>query len=257
MNYHLRSLSWLQLSCLAILALMVAPVAFAVVSSAPLAPHTGTAFLTTASLGGMIMLRDEAGEHATGGGGPVAVDDAIRAISDTSMTMSQRLSVAMQALKGVDPTNQLATIKADLDKARADLAARDTEVTDLKAAVEKLNTKLAARDEDVKQADEARAAAEKRTQELEAKEQDLEKRALAKSKEKLGAIGIASTDLPAPDAKVGTTEVSAEDQIRALSGSRRTEAALHFKQHGKLPDWFAAEYATVLKLQSKKALALN
>lgn len=168
------------------------------------------------------------------------VADAIQAIDDKTLTISQRLSVAANALRGIDPTGQLANVKSELDKAKADLSARDEEITQLKASVADLEKQVTAREKDLEAADAARVTAEKRTAELEAMEQDLDKRALAKSKEKLGALGIASSELPKADNKpAGDDKADAEAAIRKLPGTQRTKAALHFKAHGTLPDWMA------------------
>lgn len=183
------------------------------------------------------------------------VTEAIQAIEDKALPMGQRLTVAANALRGIDPTNQLATLKSQLDQAKADLSARDEEITKLKAANADLEKQVAAREADVTAADEARVKAEKTAADLQAKEQDLDKRAEAKAKEHLGALGMKSTDLPAQDPKQGEQDdkASAEEQIRELSGSRRTEAAIFFKQHGKLPDWFAAEHEKAMQLKAKNA----
>ena len=168
------------------------------------------------------------------------VADAIHAIDDKTLTISQRLSVAANALRGIDPTGQLANIKAELDKAKLDLSARDEEITTLKASLADLEKQVTAREKDLEAADAARVAAEKTAADLQAKEQDLDKRASAKAKEKLGALGIASTELPKADNKpAGDEKAEAQAAIRKLSGTQRTKAALYFQAHGTLPDWMS------------------
>ena len=246
MKHYVPRLSLLQVVSICILALMCAPMAIAAMSTAPaVAPGSGS-LLTFASLGmGGMILRAPAEDGTEGGGAeggkPVAIADAITALEDKTLPMSQRLGVAVQALRGIDPTGQLATIKTELETARSNLTARDTEITDLKAQITALKSQLSAREADVKTADEARAAAEKKAADLEAKEQDLNKRAEAKSKEKLGALGIKSTELP--NAQSHQPKDGGDDdkaRILKMTGNERIAAGSYYQKHGSLEGFTGA-----------------
>lgn len=236
-----RRSHWLTIACLIILGLMCAPLGL-------MAASTGAG--TPLATGGMNMpllgaigigavgftLRSPASEDGDGGGGDGKVDlaAAVAQIEDKTLPISQRLGVAVQALKGIDPTQQLATIKQQLTDANATLALRDGEITRLKAELDTAQRTLTARDKDVTDLEAANAQLETEAQNLRAKEQDLDKRAGQKSKEHVAALGFPASQLPAPDAAAEKTD---EDRIRELKGSQRVSAALFFKQHKKLPEW--------------------
>lgn len=236
----LRRHGWLTLASVLILSVMLLPVGiFAAVASPTVAADGGTMSLAALGMFGLpMMLRDEASDSGEGGGG-IDTAAALAKVEDRTLTMSERLSIAAKALRGIDPTNQLATVNADLTQARADLAERDATISQLQNDLQTANARIASLEQDVKQADQARAAAETEATTLRAAEQDLDKRAKALAKEQLGALGIASNQLPKTDPKAGEIDdkKAAETAILELKGSRRIEAALHFKQHGKLPDW--------------------
>ena len=244
-KHYLPRFSWLQLACICILGLMLSPLAFAAsTTAAPVAPGGGSLLgLAALGLGGM-MLRAPASEEDPGGGGggkqeqTLALPDAIKAIEDKTLPMSQRLGVALKALQGVDPTGQLATVKAELDKAKLDLSARDADLVTVRADLATANKQIAALQSDVSEADKARATAEKTAQDLQAKEQNLETRAEAKVKEKMAALGFPTSKLPKDvDANNAEDKTGPEARIRELTGSKRTQAAIYFEQHKKLPDW--------------------
>lgn len=190
-----------------------------------------------------------ADEQPSGGGASapapaIPIAEAVVKITEAAdnkqLSFGQRFDIIKQVAKGIDPTGQLADAKAELDKAKLDLSARDEEITKLKASLADLEKQVTAREKDLEAADAARVAAEKTAADLQAKEQDLDKRALAKSKEKLGALGIASTELPKADNKpAGDEKAEAQAAIRKLSGTQRTKAALYFQAHGTLPDWMS------------------
>lgn len=233
----------LRAICLLILAAMFAPAAMAAASAAPVGlptasgPHLGAAFLA-AGLGGMIILRSPAGDEgdAGGGGGQQASDDkpvdaaeALAAVENKTLPMSERLSVAAKALRGIPPAEQFAKVKMDLHAA-------DNTIILLKGTLEDKNKQIAALQADVKQLEDANAKLEQTNKDLAAKEQDLNKRASEQAKQIARGIGIEAKELPA--AQTGDeAQPTAEDRIRALEGTKRMEAALHFKQHGKLPTW--------------------
>jgi chromosome segregation ATPase len=171
----------------------------------------------------------------------VGIPDAIAAIEDKTLPMSQRLGVALKALQGVDPTGQLATVKADLDTAKTDLSARDGEITQLKADLDAAQKRITALESDVASADQARADAEKTSADLQSKEQDIATRADALAKEKIAALGFNSNQLPPQNTEHqgndDAGEKSPEARIRKLEGNQRIVAAMHFQKHGKLPDF--------------------
>lgn len=180
----------LKISMIAVIALCLIPVLPALAM-----PH-GIGGLAAAGMLGMTTFRFA---EATDPANPdaVGIPDAIKAIEDKTLLMSQRLGVALKVLQGIDPTGQLATIKADLDKAKTDLTARDGDITKLKADLDAANKRITAMEADVKTHDEDRAKAEKEAADLRAKEQDLEKRAAARANEKIAALGFSSSKLPA------------------------------------------------------------
>jgi regulator of replication initiation timing len=231
----------LRALCILILAVMCAPAAMAAASAAPIglpaasSSHLGAAFLA-AGLGGMMFLRAPAGEEGgdNGGGGAQSEDKvdvaaALAAIEDKTLTMSQRITVAMKALRGIPPAEQFAKVKADLDTANSTLAT-------VRGELDTANQQLAALQADVKQLEEANAKLEKENKDLAAKEADLNKRASEQAKQIARGIGIQADQLPA--AQTGEeAQPTAEDRIRELEGTKRMEAALYYKQHGKLPAW--------------------
>lgn len=198
---------------LAILAFMLAPVgAFAAVS--------GSGFtLPVASMGGFNMalcgigatagvvaygLRNKASEEGDGGGGAETPNaaEALAKIEDKTLPMGQRLQVAAAALRGVDPTGQLATVKQSLTDAQAALAAKETELQGLQSQLTDLQNQLAAREADVKSLEESNAKLEQTNKDLQSKEQDVDKRASAKAKEQVAALGFPAANLPAPNSEL-------------------------------------------------------
>lgn len=197
----------LRAICLLILAAMFAPAAMAAASAAPVGlpaasgPHLGAAFLA-AGLGGMMILRSPAGEEgdAGGGGGSQASDDkpvdaaeALAAVENKTLPMSERLSVAAKALRGIPPAEQFAKVKMDLHAA-------DNTIILLKGTLEDKNKQITALQADVKQLEDANAKLEQTNKDLAAKEQDLNKRASEQAKQVVRGIGIEASKLPAATA---------------------------------------------------------
>lgn len=247
MKLYLPRLSWMQIACITILALMCAPLVIAATSSAVMVPHSGYA-LTTAGVLCITGMRFEPAEDpadpakASGGG----IAEALAAIEDKTLPMSQRLGVALKALQGIDPTNQLAKVQADLQTATKSLGERDATIAQLQGQLEAAQKQISALQADVADHEQAAAAAEQRAKAAEAKEQDLEKRAEAKAKEKMNTIGFPAARLPTESTKLSQADEDAdkpEAQIRKLKGNARTKAALEFKSTGKLPDWVATTLA--------------
>lgn len=245
MKHHLSSFRRspaLRILCILILTVMCAPMAMAA-SVTPAGP-------TLASVGGfnplmiagvvgglgcmglMSKAGDEGGEN---GGGAKTEEEAITPeaaivqLKDGTLTMSQRIGVALKALQGIPPADQFTKVKADLDTANAEL-------TRVKSELDIATKRMTALEADVKGLEEANAALEKTNKDLRAKEQDLEKRASDKAKQIARSVGIEANKLPA--AQTGDeSQPSAEDRIRELTGNKRVEAALYYKQHKKLPEW--------------------
>lgn len=245
-----RRSTTLRIACLLILAVMCAPAAMAAaitVTPAPtLASVSGFSPLFVAGgiglagLGLMNAAKDDGSEN--GGGEPKQEDKpvdpaaAIQQIEDRTLPMSQRLSVAANALRGIAPAEQFTKVKADLATAHSTIQAKDTEIVDLKAKLKTAEDQLAAAQTDVSTLEQANAKLEQANKDLAAKEQDLAKRASEQAKQIVRGIGMEAGKLPA--AQTGDdAQPTAEDRIRELKGMKRTEAALHFKQHGKLPAW--------------------
>jgi hypothetical protein len=231
---RLKNSPLLKFAIFAVLGLCLIPLLPAAVT-----PH-GLGSIAAAGMIGIPMMKmEEASDPANPDA--IGIPDAIKAIEDKTMPMAQRLTVAVKALQGVDPTGQLATLKTDFDKAKTDLSARDSEITQLKADLDAAQKQITALEADVKSADESRALAEKKTADLEAKEQDITKRADSLAKEKMRTLGFNSTDLPPQNpehqADDDAGEKSPEARIRKLTGNARIIAGIHFKEHGKLPDF--------------------
>lgn len=245
MKHHLSSFrrsTALRVLCILILTIMCAPMAMAasITPGAPVLAVGGFNPLMLAGgvgilgLGLMNAAKDDGSEN---GGGAKADDEvitpeaAIVSLKDGTLTMSQRLGVALKALQGIPPAEQFTKVQADLATANADL-------TRVKGELDTATKRVTALEADVKGLEESNAALEKTNKDLQAKEQDLDKRASEKAKLIARSVGFDASKLPA--AQTGDeTQLSAEDRIRALTGSKRTEAALFYKQHKKLPDWMA------------------
>lgn len=186
----------------------------------------GTATMAAAGLfGAPLVLRDKADEHGGGGGGTVPDPaTALAKLEDVTLPMSQRLSVAVQALKGIDPTNQLATIKTQLDEANKTLAARDSEITQLKGDLATASKRITALETDVSEAQAATAAAETRAKAAESKEQDLGKRADAMAKERMRELGFKAADLPPASDNLPSDTPKTEAEMEKRLAECKTQA---------------------------------
>lgn len=218
MKYHLSSFRrspWLSVACLLILGLMFAPLGIMAATASPVTPLASVGGFNPIMIGALGVgavcygLRKEAGEEGEGGGdGPKAEDKldltaAIAKLEDKTLPISQRMTVALQALKGIDPTQQLAGIQQKLTDANASITLKDAEITKLKAELDTAQKTLAAREKDVSDLEASNAQLETEAKDLRAKEQDLDKRAGQKSKEHVASLGFPSSKLPAPDSKAG------------------------------------------------------
>lgn len=252
MKHHLSSFrrsTALRVLCILVLAIMCAPAAMAAAASAPAglpiasSSHAGSAFLA-AGLGGMIMLRSAADDNGgdNGGGGKAAtesldIDAAMADIEDRTIPLTKRLSiaqrigVAFKTLQGQAPAEQFTKVSADLATTQAALKAKEKELSDARARISALEADAAENEKTI-------TALGQENKDLKAKEQDLEKRASEKAKSIVRGVGIEANKLPAAQG-AEDNQPTAEERIKQLTGNKRTEAALYFKQHKKLPEWMA------------------
>lgn len=174
-------------------------------------------------MGAPLLLRDKAGEHEGGGGGQGEqasdVAEVLKTANDTTLPMSQRFSVMMKALQGIDPTNQLATMKSKVTELEKTLSLNQNELAKAKADLETATKRIAALETDVSDAQAATADAEKKAKDLEAKEQDLAKRADAMAREKMKGLGFASNKLPSATDKL-PQEANLEDARKAFAEAK-------------------------------------
>lgn len=232
-NRFARRNPWVFTTAIILLAVLFLPLALLAFTADAGAGGTGVSTLAMAGLmGAPFMLRDKAGEHEGGGGGDGAPDvaTALAEIQDTTLPMSQRLGIALKALGGIDPTNQLAKIQADLTEVQGQLVARDSELAQVRGELETANKQIEALTTDVTEAQAATAAAETRAKELQAKEQDLQKRVDAKVKEELAAKGFPAAKLPAASENMPDKEMG-RAAFDKLSASEQNE---FMRQGGKL-----------------------
>lgn len=184
-------------------------------------------------------------ELAPGGTGSVAADapklaeEFATAADPAKMTIAQRITAAGGILAKGDA--HIGTLTARIAEHEKAIAVKDAELLDLKSRLETAEAKVTKLEADAKEISDAMATIETEAKELRAKENDLEKRAQAKANERLGALGIRSTDLPKHDPahEEKSDKASAEDRIRKLTGSARVQAAIHFKATGKLPEFMS------------------
>lgn len=158
-------------------------------------------------------------EQHGGGDTPPTPAAAIQAIEDKTLPMSQRLTVAMNALKGIPPAEQFAQVQADLANTQATLQARENDLAAAQARVTALETDLAAIE-----AEKAALAQENVT--LKAQETDLTKRTEARVKEQMASLGFPAAALPNPDAAV--------NQENAADLWKQAEATADAKEKGRL-----------------------
>ena len=189
----------------------------------------------------LYLLAEASDTPAAGGGDNKPVDPAaaIAAIEDKTLPMSQRLGVALSALKGIPPAEQFAKVKTDLDAAQTLLKTRDGEL----AAANKQITALQA---DVTTLEEANAKLETTNKDLAAKEQDLEKRASLKAKQIAQSVGIDANKLPPAQTEGTQTETGSKAAYTAFAKEKNPDLKAELYQAYKL------EVA-----KEKKAAALN
>ena len=170
-----------------------------------------------------------ADDAPTGGGGtspsPTTAPSAealklaeeFAAADPAKMTIAQRIAAAGGILaKGDAHISTLNTRIADHEKS---IAAKDKEIAELKDKLEAAEKKVTKLEAEAKEISDAMAKIETEAKELKSKEQDLDKRAEAKSKERLGAIGFPSAKAPAASDKP-----TAEDSLDDLRARFKAES---------------------------------
>lgn len=239
MKHHLSSFRrspWLRIALIVILGLMFAPVGVMAATSSVATPLASVGGFNPVMIGALgvgamcIGLRKEASEEGDGGGGgdgqkaedKLDLTAAIAKLEDKTLPISQRLSVAVQALKGIDPTQQLAGVQKQLTDAKASIALKDGEIAKLKAELDTAQKTLSAREKDVTDLEAANARLETEVKDLRAKEQDIDKRAGQKSKEHVASLGFPAAKLPGPTGEKGN-ETPAQRALAAFQAETDTE----------------------------------
>ena len=176
-------------------------------------------------------LRSPADDHSPeGGGGTTALATALATLEDRTLPMSQRLSVAMAAMRGIDPTNQLASLQEQLTTAQTALTDKQAELAQLQSELETATAQIAALTTDVTDAQAATAAAEARAQAAEANEQDIAKRVDARVKEELASKGFPAAKLPSSSdeiqAELPANKAELEEQLGKLKTANERRALL-------------------------------
>lgn len=233
MKHYLPRFSRLQIFCIAILACMLAPVAVAasVTTAAPVAPGGGT-LLALAGLGlGGMMLRAPADDPAAGGGGEGGGGSASDP-EDAKLSIGQRLQAALSSKSSLVAKNT--ALEGQVKDLAGQIEAKDSELKDLRA-------KVTALEADAKQVADALAASEKEVKELAAKEKEVGKRADRLAKEKLGALGFPSAELPkATEQGAADTDLPSSREELETALSKMTDGT---KQRELLNRWKAAQAA--------------
>jgi septal ring factor EnvC (AmiA/AmiB activator) len=132
-----------------------------------------------------------------GGAAPVNPAEALAKIEDRTLPMGQRLSVAAAALRGIDPTNQLAAVQERLTQAEATNATLQAQVEQANAERDTARAELSAREQDVTDLQARNAELEQANADLTAREQDITTRADAMVAERIAALGFPAERLPA------------------------------------------------------------
>lgn len=145
---------------------------------------------------------DQSKAGAAGAAASAALDPAaaLAQIEDKTLPMSQRIGVAVSALKGIPPAEQFTKVKAELETTKQALATRDGELATA-------NKQITALQADVATFETSNAALHAENKTLKAAEQDLAKRASGQAKAIVQSVGIEATKLPAASDNV----VSAAD----------------------------------------------
>lgn len=156
---------------------------------------------------------DDGSENGGAGAAPVNLAEVIAQVEDRTMPLGQRLSTAAKALRGIDPTNQLAAIQEQLTQSQARTTELEQQLSTAQADLVTVRAELAAREQDVNDLQTRNAELEQANADLTAREQDLEARADAKAAEKVAALGFPANRLPAANGQQAT---EGEEKIAEL-----------------------------------------
>jgi septal ring factor EnvC (AmiA/AmiB activator) len=148
-----------------------------------------------------------------GGAAPVNPAEALAKIEDRTLPMGQRLSVAAAALRGIDPTNQLAAVQERLTQAEAANADLQAQAEQANAERDTARAELTAREQDVTDLQARNAELEQANADLTAREQDITTRADALVAERIAALGFPAERLPAAD---GQQQAEGAERIAEL-----------------------------------------
>lgn len=225
-----RRSSALRVLSILILALMCAPLAMAaaITPAAPTLALGGVGFGTFAAVGGLAglgLLAAAGGEGQENGGGGNAADEkpldpatALAQGMDEKLTIKQRLSAMASALKGIPPAEQFTKVSADLAASQAEVARLTAELATTKAT-------LAARVQDLENLDKEKITIATERDALKAKEQDIDKRADAKAKEKVSALGFPAANLVTPTEQTSALATTYAEAIEAYGKIKDPQAA--------------------------------
>jgi septal ring factor EnvC (AmiA/AmiB activator) len=164
-----------------------------------------------------------------GGAAPVNPAEALAKIEDRTLPMGQRLSVAAAALRGIDPTNQLAAVQERLTQAEATAATLQAQVEQANAERDTARAELTAREQDVTDLQARNAELEQTNADLSAREQDITARADALVAERIAALGYPAERLPA-----STNQQQAEGAERIAELREQVEKEKDPKKRGSL-----------------------
>jgi septal ring factor EnvC (AmiA/AmiB activator) len=132
-----------------------------------------------------------------GGATPVNPAEALAKIEDRTLPMGQRLSYAAAALRGLGPIHQVAAVQEQLTQAEATNATLQAQVEQANAERDTARAELAAREQDVTDLQARNAELEQANADLTAREQDITTRADAMVAERIAALGFPAERLPA------------------------------------------------------------
>lgn len=184
-----------------------------------------------------------ADENPPGGGGssadaPPSLAAEFTQIDPAKMSIPDRFRAAGNILaKGDGAINALNTKITDLTAANGALT---SEKATLQTKYDEAMARISTLEAEAMEASSGMAGLLQENETLKATEKDLSKRADALSKERMGALGFKGSKLPKQDPEAeasGDENSKPEAKIRELTGTKRVQAALYFKEHGKLPDW--------------------
>lgn len=156
---------------------------------------------------------DDGSENGGAAASTVDLSAVIAQVENRTLPMSQRLSSAVAALRGIDPTNQLAAVQEQLTQAQARATELEQQLSTAQADLVTARAELAAREQDVTDLQARNAELEQANADLTAREQDLETRADAKAAEKVAALGFPAGRLPAANGQQAT---EGEEKIAEL-----------------------------------------